>query len=112
MRTPLCYTIPQILGFIELIDEDIEGYPDAVVVGIENECSSHFSACRHLNLRIASALVVRWSRDHVTMRFFLHKDKEVTDKDTIRSSTGTSYPHGGTVDRGGTWLQDMSAEDG
>jgi len=45
-------------------------------------------------------------------RFFLHKDKEVTDKDSIRSSTGTSDPHGGTVDRGGTWLQDLSAEDG
>jgi uridine phosphorylase len=48
-----------------LMHEHAHECPDTVPVGVENECSSHFSACKRLELPIAAALVVSWSCNHV-----------------------------------------------
>jgi uridine phosphorylase len=44
-----------------LIQRRVDQWPDAVPVGLENECSSHFSASCRLKLPMAAALVVSWS---------------------------------------------------
>jgi uridine phosphorylase len=50
----------------ELIDNHKNNNSDSFIIrGIENECSSHFSACQHLHLPIAAAVVVSWTRGHV-----------------------------------------------
>ena len=46
----------------EPISHTSEIKPGKVLVGIENECSSHFSACHPLGLSNAAAVVVSWSQ--------------------------------------------------
>ena len=42
-----------------------DSHPNRVPVAFENECSSHYSACLRADLKIAAALVVSWSCNHV-----------------------------------------------
>jgi len=41
---------------------------------VENECSSHFSACAHLGLPIAAALEVSWRCDQIVALLEKHED--------------------------------------
>jgi uridine phosphorylase len=72
-----------------LVHGHLDLWPDTVPVGLENECSSHFSASQRLELPIAAALVVSWSCDHVLHLVTKGEDirRELKDKvhDTEKS---------------------------
>jgi hypothetical protein len=71
------------------IEGQLNKWPDTVPVGLENECSSHFSASRRLNLPIAAALVVSWSCDHVLRLIKTGQDSRESLKDQVhKTETG------------------------